>query len=72
LKMIAEALLEFETLDGQQVEDIVSKGSFTPPETPEDVKPPTGAPAATTVPEISTPERPGLDPGLGSPEPAAI
>ena len=72
LKIIAEALLEYETLDGQQVEDIVRTGTFTPPEHPTDLKPPTGAPAATTVPEISTSEKPSLDTGLGSPEPAAI
>lgn len=72
LKIIAEALLEYETLDGQQVEDIVKTGTFTPPEHRTDLKPPTSAPAATTMPEISTSEKPGLDPGLGSPEPAAI
>ncbi len=72
LQIIAEALLEYETLDGEQVADIVKTGTFTPPDHPTDLKPPSGAPAATAVPEVSTPEKPGLDPGLGSPEPAAI
>ncbi len=72
LELIANALLEYETLDGQQVEDIVKTGTFTPPDHPTDLNPPAGAPAATTVPEISTSDKPGLDPGLGSPEPAAI
>jgi len=31
LELIAKSLLEFETLDGQQVEEIVRTGKFTPP-----------------------------------------
>ena len=46
LEMIANALLEYETLDGSQVEDIVRKGSFTPPTKPTDAGPMMGAPAA--------------------------
>ena len=32
LELIAECLLEYETLDGKQVEEIVRTGKFTPPE----------------------------------------
>ncbi len=32
--MIANALLEYETLDGVQVHDIVKLGKFTPPPPP--------------------------------------
>ncbi len=72
LEMIANALLEYETLDGTQVEDIVRTGKFTPPPKPtSEIKPPTGAPAGTPVPEIAKPVPPVL-PGLGSPAPAAV
>jgi len=48
LELIAKALLEFETLDGSQVEDIVRTGKFTPPTRPSTpVEPPMGAPAGT-------------------------
>ena len=40
LEMIAKALLEYETLDGAQVEEIVRTGKFTPPP-----KPPADRPA---------------------------
>jgi cell division protease FtsH len=70
LEMIAQCLLEYETLDGSQVEEIVRTGKFTPPPTPPQVEPPTGAMAATPLPEIPKPAPPPL-PGLGSPAPAA-
>jgi cell division protease FtsH len=71
LDIIARALLEYETLDGSQVEEIMKTGTFTPPpETPK-VDPPTGAVAATPVAEVPKPLPPKL-PGFGSPAPAAI
>jgi cell division protease FtsH len=70
LEMIANALLEYETLDGKQVEDIVRNGTFTPPEVPGDIDPPRGAQAATPLPEVVKPTPPKIGPGLGSPSPA--
>jgi len=70
LEMIAKALLEFETLDGAQVEDIVRTGKFTPPQKPSDPGPMIGAPAGTPLPEPPPkPSSPSL-PGLGTPSPA--
>jgi len=70
LEMIANALLEHETLDGKQVEDIVRTGTFTPPEHPKDVDPPRGAAAVTPLPELPKPLPPKIGPGLGSAAPA--
>jgi cell division protease FtsH len=71
LELIAKALLEYETLDGQQVSDIVKNGTFTPPPVrPSDIDPPAGAQAATPLPEVIKPVPPKL-PGFGSPSPAA-
>jgi cell division protease FtsH len=71
LEIIANGLLEFETLDGAQVADIVNTGKFTPPEKPPtEVGPMTGAPAGTPLPE--TPSKPAVPPslpGLGTPLP---
>src|SRR5581483_9288463 len=47
LEMIANALLEYETLEGSQVEEIVRTGSFTPPTPTPRVEPPSGAQAVT-------------------------
>ena len=70
LEIIANALLEYETLEGAQVEEIVRTGKFTaPPPTPP-VSPPTGAQAATPLPEVMKPSPPKIDPGLGSAAPA--
>ena len=52
LEMIANALLEYETLDGSQVEEIVRTGKFTPPPPAPKVEPPSGAQAATPLPEV--------------------
>jgi cell division protease FtsH len=70
LEMIANALLEYETLEGSQVEEIVRTGKFTPPPPTPDMEPPTGAQAATPLPE--TPPKPSSPqlPGLGSAAPA--
>ncbi len=72
LEIIANALLEFETLDGVQVADIVNTGSFTPPpKPPVDLKPMMGAPAGTPLPENPPKAAPPILPGgLGSPTPA--
>ena len=71
LELIAKALLEHETLDGTQVEDIVKTGTFTPPPSNgTNVEPPSGAAAATPLPEVVKPVPPKL-PGFGSAAPAA-
>jgi len=70
LDLIANALLEHETLDGKQVEDIVLTGKFTPTATPPDVDPPSGADAGTPTPDVPESNKPKLDDGLGDPAPA--
>ena len=70
LELIANALLEYETLDGQQVEDIVRTGKFNPPKPPNDVDPPKGADAATPTSDLPKKDKPSLDEGLGDPAPA--
>jgi cell division protease FtsH len=73
LELIAKSLLEYETLDGQQVEEIVRTGKFTPPPPTPQVEPPHGAPAGTPLPELpGKPAQPKLPGGLGSPAPAAV
>jgi cell division protease FtsH len=72
LELIAKTLLEFETLDGQQVDEIVRTGKFTPPAPTPHLDPPQGAPAGTPLPEVpGKPPQPKL-PGLGSPAPAPV
>ena len=71
LEMIANALLEYETLDGVQVHDIVKLGKFNPPPPPAKMDPPTGAQAATSLPEVPPKPTPPKLPGLGTPAPAA-
>ena len=72
LELIASSLLEYETLDGQQVDEIVRTGKFTPPPPPPQVEPTIGAPAGTPLPEVpGKPAQPKL-PGLGSPAPATV
>jgi cell division protease FtsH len=70
LELIAHCLLEYETLEGSQVEEIVRTGEFTPPPPFTQVEPPTGAQAATPLPEVLKPSPPKINPGLGSPAPA--
>ncbi len=70
LELLAAKLLEYETLDGPQVEEIVRTGKFTPPPPAPTPEPPSGAMAATPLPEVIKPAPPKL-PGLGSPAPAA-
>jgi cell division protease FtsH len=71
LATIANALLEFETLDGQQVEDIIHTGKFTPPpKSPSELGPMIGAPAGTPLPETPPKPVPPKLPGLSAPSPA--
>jgi cell division protease FtsH len=70
LEMIATCLLEYETLEGSQVEEIIRTGKFTPPPPTPNVGPPTGAQAVTPLPEMIKPTPPKINPGLGSPAPA--
>ncbi len=70
LELIANSLLEYETLDGTQVQEIIDTGKFTPPPPTPQVEPPSGAPAVTSLPEVPKPLPPKL-PGLGAPAPAA-
>ena len=70
LELIAKSLLEYETLDGQQVAEIVQTGKFTAPPPMPHVDPPRGAPAGTPLPETPTKPAPPQLPGLGTPAPA--
>jgi cell division protease FtsH len=71
LELIAKALLEYETLEGAQVVDIVNTGTFTPPpKPPMDTTPMMGAPAGTPLPENPPKTVPPKLPGLGTPAPA--
>jgi len=70
LELIAKSLLEYETLDGQQVAEIVRTGKFTAPPPAPQVEPPRGAPAGTPLPETPTKPAPPELPGLGTPAPA--
>jgi cell division protease FtsH len=71
LELIAKLLLEYETLDGAQVEEIMRTGKFTPPAPQPQVEATLGAPAGTPLPETPKPAPPKL-PGLGSPAPAPV
>jgi cell division protease FtsH len=72
LELIAKSLLEYETLEGAQVEEIIRTGKFTPPPPAPQVEPPHGAPAGTPLPEPpAKPATPKL-PGLGNPAPAPV
>lgn len=72
LELIANSLLEYETLDGVQVEEIVRTGKLTPPPAPPESGPTLGAPAGTPLPEVPPKPAPPKLPGLGSPAPAAV
>src|ERR1039458_5897535 len=71
LEIIANALLEYESLDGEQVKQIVATGTFTPPPPAPKVDPPSGAVAATPLNEVPKPLPPKL-PGYGTPAPAPV
>jgi len=73
LEIIANALLEYETLEGAQVAEIVRQGTFTPPpRTPSQIGPMLGAPAGTPLPEMPPKPAPPKLPGLGAPAPAPV
>ena len=72
LDMIANGLLEYETLDGAQVQDIVRNGTFTPPAPTPEMDPPRGAQAATPLPETPHKPAPPKLPGLGTAAPAPV
>jgi len=70
LELVASSLLEYETLDGAQVEEIVRTGTFTPPpKPPPNLTPMMGAPAGTPLPENPPKHAPPKLPGLGTPSP---
>jgi len=70
LELLAQSLLEYETLEGAQVEEIICTGRLTPPPPPPKSGPPTGAEAVTPLPEVPKPIPPKLPPGLTAPAPA--
>lgn len=70
LELIADSLLEYESLDGSQVEEIVRTGTFTPPPVPPVIDPPTGAVPASALSDKDKAGKPKIDPGLAAPEPA--
>jgi cell division protease FtsH len=70
LELIATSLLEYETLDGSQVAEIINTGKFTPPSPKPDSGTVLGAPAGTPLPEPPPKIAPPKLPGLGTPAPA--
>ena len=72
LELIAGALLEYETLDRSQVEEIVKTGKFTPPPPKPQSEMVLGAPAGTPLPETPPKPVPPKLPGLGTPAPAPV
>jgi len=72
VETIAKALLDYETLEGSQVEEIINTGKFTPPTPTPQVDPPHGAQAGTPLPEAPAKPSPPTLPGLGSPAPAPV
>ncbi|HUE37566.1 MAG TPA: ATP-dependent zinc metalloprotease FtsH [Candidatus Acidoferrum sp.] len=70
LEMIANGLLEYETLDRTQVEEIIDTGKFTPPPPKPQSGTLLGAPAGTPLPETPPKPAPPKLPGLGAPSPA--
>jgi cell division protease FtsH len=72
LELIAGALLEYETLDRSQVEEIVQTGKFTPPPPKPEGGTVLGAPAGTPLPETPPKPVPPKLPGLGTPAPAPV
>ncbi|MGB7746468.1 MAG: ATP-dependent zinc metalloprotease FtsH [Verrucomicrobiia bacterium] len=72
LELIAGALLEYETLDRAQVEEIINTGKFTPPPPKPTGETVLGAPAGTPLPETPPKPAPPKLPGLGTPAPAPV
>ncbi len=72
LELLVQVLLEYETLDGSQVEEIIRTGQFSGPHIPPNIDPPTGALAATPLSDSTKPHPPNLGSGLVSPAPAPV
>jgi cell division protease FtsH len=72
LELMANALLEYETLDRLQVEEIIRTGKFTPPPPKPHVGTVLGAPAGTPLPEVPVKPVPPTLPGLGTAAPAPV
>ena len=72
LELIAGALLEYETPDRAQVEEIIKTGKFTPPPPKPQSETILGAPAGTPLPETPPKPLPPKLPGLGTPAPATV
>ena len=72
LELIANELLEYETLDRLQVEEIIRTGKFTPPPPKPTGGTILGAPAGTPLPETPAKPIPPTLPGLGTPAPAPV
>jgi cell division protease FtsH len=72
LELIANALLEYETLDRAQVLEIIQTGKFTPPPPKPQGGTLMGAPAGTPLPEAPVKPLPPQLPGLGTPAPAPV
>jgi cell division protease FtsH len=72
LELIAGALLEYETLDRLQVEEIIQTGKFTPPPPKPEGGNVLSAPAGTPLPETPPKPLPPKLPGLGTPAPAPV
>jgi len=72
LELIANALLEYETLDRPQVLEIIQTGKFTPPPPKPQGGAILGAPAGTPLPEAPAKPAPPQLPGLGTPAPAPV
>jgi cell division protease FtsH len=71
LDLIAKALLEFETLDGQQIRDLMELGYMTHPPVNEPKPPPLPpAPLVSAAPEPSGKPKSDLPPGGLAPAPA--
>jgi cell division protease FtsH len=68
LTVIANSLLEYESLDGAQVEEIVRTGVFRPPPPPAEAA---AKPTPTGATETAASVPPKLEPGLGAAAPAA-
>ena len=72
VEAVADSLLEYETLTGEQVAEIVETGQLTPPPSSDDSGPMLGAEASTPLPEVPKKDPPEIDTGLGSPAPAPV
>jgi cell division protease FtsH len=69
VELIAKALLEYETLDGEQVKEIIETGTMKNPPHKEKAPPPLPPPPTDAVPEPAEPKSPDFPSG-GFPAPA--